>query len=97
MTPAEARARHTVIAEELGHAYRQLALEKSLERKNKHDTFLQTQGSDKQREHMAGINALDNTNEVWRLEGEIRALEEERDDIRWQYAHGGYVDADEGN
>lgn len=92
MTRTEARAEHARIATELFHAYRALALEKSAEREAKVNTFLNFEGTDRQRDQMASKNGLDNTKEVWRLEGEIRALEEIRDDIRWQYANGSYED-----
>lgn len=45
------------------------------------------QVTDRQRDHIASANALEQTKSVWQIEADIAALEEERDDIRIQLAH----------
>lgn len=83
-TRAEALARHNYIARELGTAHRELSTVRAAEREAKINSFQATAGTDKAREQAASFNGFPNTRVVWEIEGNIRALEEERDDIRWQ-------------
>lgn len=89
-TRAEALARHHAIAVDLADSYVELGEVRGAEREAKVNAFTQNPGTDKQRDHAASFSALHSTKEVWQIEGAIRALEEERDDIRWQLANGGY-------
>lgn len=89
MTKAELLARHTEVAHELGGLYRELASVKTSERRTKVAAFQSNILNTKEREHVANFQALSSTSDIWRLEGEISALVELRDDIRWQLTHGG--------
>lgn len=88
MTKAELLAQHTEVALELSGLYRELASVKTAERRTKVSAFQQNTLNVKEREHVANFQALSSTSDVWRLEGEISALIELRDDIRWQLTHG---------
>lgn len=96
-TRQAALRRHHDISIELGAAYRELAAVKVAERQAKIQAFQQNQGTDRQREHVANFNGFPNTKVMWEVEGEIRGLEEERDDIRWQLSNGGCHEAREMN
>lgn len=92
MTRAEAIERHAQIAADLGAKARELAIVKSAERKHRIDAFSANAGQSQVRtiDYFAQTASYKFTEQVWQLEAEMRALEEERDHIRWTMALGGF-------
>lgn len=80
--------RHGAIAVELADLHRELGNVLATEREAKITTALAAEGTDRYRENAAGFNALESTKAVFDIRGNIAALEEERDHLRYLLAHG---------
>lgn len=68
-------------------AHRELATLLVAEKNAKINAYAQAQGTDKNREHVASFNSLNITGDIFKLKGNIAALEALRDDIRLWLAY----------